>query len=145
LLPSVAKQANVQSLTEWRTSPPSVARPDPREAVAEGDMNSWGWLKPGSAQPPYGDGRYYRFQVSFTPRATIRRDGGQLVFGRLAGRAEIWLDGALAVRKASEGVERVLVPLPAAAGNRMVTVLFYAPVGSPPFGIAGAVKVEPLG
>lgn len=140
--PRVAVQDNVQCLTEWRTSPPGIDRPDMREEVSRGDMNSWGWLKPGATQSPSDAGRFYRFQVGFTPRAAIERAGGRLVFGRLAGRAEIWLDGQLMVRKESAALDRVVVPLPARPGRRVVTLLFEAPPGSPPYGIAGAVRVE---
>ena len=140
--PQVALQENVQCLTEWRTSPPSVERPDIHESVIRGDMNSWGWLKPGATLAPYGGGRFYRFQTRFTPRAAIQREGGRLVFGRLAGRAEIWLDGALMLRKESPAIERVALPLPPKPGPRVITVLFDAPPDSPPYGIAGIVKVE---
>jgi beta-galactosidase len=142
--PHVALQQNVQCLTEWRTSPPSVERPDMREGALRGDMNSWGWLKPGARQAPYGDGRFYRFQVRFTPREPIQQQGGRLIFGRLAGRAEIWLDGELMLRKESPAIERATVPLPAKSGPRNLMVLFDAPPGSPPYGIAGVVKVELL-
>jgi beta-galactosidase len=141
--PEVAVQPNVQSLTEWRTSPPSVNRPDMGERVADGDMNSWGWLKPGSTQAPYGRGRYYRFQVAFTPRPAIRDAGGLLVFGRLVGRSEIWIDGTLVLRKDDPRSQRVSVPFAGGPGSRVVTVLFDAPAGSAPYGIAGSVKVEP--
>jgi beta-galactosidase len=140
--PQVARQDNVQCLTEWRTSPPDTERPDIREGAIQGDMNSWGWLKPGTTLAPYGDGRFYRFQTRFTPRAAIQRGGGRLVFGRLAGRAEIWLDGELMLRKDSPAIERVALPFPPKPGPRVVTVLFDAPSGSSPYGIAGVVKVE---
>lgn len=144
-LPAVAAVDAVQSLTEWRTSPASAERPDPNEALVEGDMNSWGWLKPGSTQAPLPDGRYCRFRVAFQARANIRRQGGQLVFGRLAGRAEIWLDGRLVATKADPAMGRIAIPLPPGEGDHVLTLLFDAPAGSPPFGIAGTVTVQPKG
>jgi beta-galactosidase len=141
-VPAVQAVDGVQSLTEWRTSPASADRPDPNEALVEGDMNSWGWLKPGSTQPPLPGGRYCRFRVAFRARAHVRRDGGRIVFGRLGGRAEIWLDGSRAAIKADPGIGRVVLPLPPGDRDHVVTILFDAPAGSPPFGIAGTVDVE---
>lgn len=133
----------VQSLTEWRQSPGSQVRPDPNEKLAENDMNSWGWSKPGSTENPLPDGRYCRFRVAFVPWRAVRAKGGRLVFGRLAGCAEIWLDGMLAKSKTDPGIDRIDVLLPAGDREHVVTVLFDAPAGSPAFGIAGTVTVEP--
>jgi len=65
------------------------------------------------------------------------------VFGRLAGRAEVWLDDRLVATKTDPGVGLVAVNLAPGDREHVLAVLFDAPAGGAPFGIAGAVKVEP--
>jgi beta-galactosidase len=74
--------------------PASAQRPVPGQKLAEGDMNSWAWTKPGATQPSDPAARWVLLHVSFTPRRAVAAAGGTLRFASLAGRAEIWLDGA---------------------------------------------------
>jgi len=141
---AVAPAPSVQSLTEWRQSPSGPDRPDPTLKLADNDMNSWGWTKPGSAQTPSPAGRYCLFRVAFTPRKAVARAGGRIVFGRLAGRAEVWLDDRLVATKTDLGVGMVVINLAPGDTEHVLAVLFDAPEGGAPFGIAGAVKVEPV-
>jgi beta-galactosidase len=106
-------------------------------------MNSWGWTKPGSAQSPQPGGRYTLFRVAFTPRGGVQRTGGEIVFARLAGRVDIWLDDRLKATKTDPGTGRLALALPPGARDHQITLLFDAPLGGPPFGIAGGVSVEP--
>jgi beta-galactosidase len=131
-------------LTEWRQSPPSPTPLDPTIKLADNDMNSWGWTKPGSAQVPLPAGRYTLFRVAFTARNAVQRAGGQVVFGRLAGRAEIWLDGRRVAAKSDPGMGRVAIPLPPGGAEHTLTLLFDAPQGGLPFGVVGAVSVETI-
>ena len=142
--PIVARAQSVQTLTEWRQSPPSRAALDPTVKLADNDMNSWGWTKPGSAQVPPPGGRYTLFRVAFTPRRAVQRAGGQVVFGRLAGRAEIWLDDRRVATKSDPAVGRVVIPLPPGDAQHTLTLLFDAPEGGSPFGVVGAVSVETI-
>jgi beta-galactosidase len=141
--PAVAPVQAVQTLTEWRQSPSSPTPPDPTLKLADNDMNSWGWTKPGSSQVPSPAGRYCLFRVEFRPRKAVTRTGGRIVFGRLAGRAQVWLDDRLVATKTDPGVGLVAIDLPAGDRDHVLAVLFDAPEGGAPFGIAGAVKVEP--
>ena len=134
----------LQSLTEWRQSAATASRPDPNEVLADSDMNSWGWTKPGSTEAAVGGGRYTRFRVTFRPRASVRQRGGMVRFGRLSGRAEIWLDGRLVAEKTDPAPGALSVPLPRGDRDHMITVLFDAgSMSDPPFGIAAAVTVAP--
>jgi len=141
--PAVPPAQAVQTLTEWRQSPSGPTRPDPTLKLADNDMNSWGWTKPGSSQTPSPAGRYCLFRVEFEPRKAVARAGGRIVFGRLAGRAEVWLDDRLVATKTDPGVGLIAISLPPGDVNHVLAVLFDAPEGGAPFGIAGAVKVEP--
>jgi len=142
--PIVARAQSVQTLTEWRQSPPSPTSLDPTVKLADNDMNSWGWTKPGSAQAPLPAGRYTLFRVAFNPRSAVVRAGGQVVFARLAGRAEIWLDDRRVATKSDPGVGRLAIPLPPGGSEHTLTLLFDAPEGGPPFGVVGAVSVETI-
>jgi beta-galactosidase len=140
--PTIAPAQSVQTLTEWRQSPATPERPDPTAKLADNDMNSWGWTKPGGAQQPLPAGRYTVFRVAFTPRAAVQRGGGRVVFSRLAGAVEIWLDDRRVAVKSDTGMARVAIALPPGTGEHTLVLVFNAPAGGPPFGVAGGVNVE---
>jgi beta-galactosidase len=141
--PIVAPASSVQTLTEWRQSPATAIRPDPTMKLADNDMNSWGWTKPGTAQRPIPGGRYTVLRLAFTPRSSVQRRGGQVVFSRLAGPAEVWLDDRRVAVKSQAGVDRLAIALPPGGGEHTLSLLFDAPLGGPPFGMPGGVSVEP--
>ena len=141
--PTVARAQSVQTLTEWRQSPATPDRPDPTVKLADNDMNSWGWTKPGAAQRPLPTGRYTVFRVAFAPRRAVQRRGGQVVFSRLAGTVEIWLDDRRVAVKSDPGEARIAIALPPGPGEHTLALLFDAPPGGLPFGVAGGVSVEP--
>ena len=139
----VAPQDGRQSLTEWRQAPPSATLPDFDRPIAEGDMNSWAWLKPGSTETGSVDARYILFRVGFTPRRTIASAGGAIVFAAIAGPAQIWLDGRLVHTKTDPATTRVIVPLPAGLGDHVLQVLFDTGGRAIAFGLAGTVTATP--
>jgi beta-galactosidase len=145
LPPHIASAPSVQVLTEWRQSPATPERPDPTVKLADNDMNSWGWTKPGAAQRPVPTGRYTLFRVAFMPRVAVQRRGGQVVFSRLAGPVEVWLDDRQVAVKADPGTARLAIDLPPGAREHTLVLVFDAPPGGPPFGVAGGVSVEPKG
>jgi beta-galactosidase len=130
--PSVQRSASAQTITDyWRVSPPSAARPDPLEELAEQDMNSWGWANPSQLQPAVREESWVIFRSRITPRRGVQLRGGTLTFNALVGRAEIWVDGALAARKTAVEVAPVSVRLPSGEGAREVNVLIHAPAATP--------------
>lgn len=137
-----------QSLTEWRQAPASAQRPVPGHKLAEGDMNSWAWTKPGATQPADPAARWVLMHVSFTPRRAVAAAGGTLRFANLAGRAEIWLDGARIAVKNDPAPGPLSLPFPSGIGERQLDVLFDT-LGNPDhsgarFGVAGTVSLAPL-
>jgi beta-galactosidase len=139
-----------RSLTEWRQAPASAQRPVPGQKLAEGDMNSWAWTKPGATQPSDPAARWVLLHVSFTPRRAVAAAGGTLRFASLAGRAEIWLDGARIAVK--DDTPRPAAPpsrrAPGSASSTSCSTRSAA-LPSPPalgarFGIAGTVSLTPL-
>ncbi|MFP5391954.1 MAG: DUF4982 domain-containing protein, partial [Gammaproteobacteria bacterium] len=129
----------------WRVSPPSSTRPDPSQAIADFDMNTWEYGEPpllrggGSAA---GEGNFRVHRAKFTPRTTLANGNGLLHFSALDGRAEIWLDGKLIAKKDTFESGELWAPLPAGTGERVLSVLVEGQNGQRA-GVAGRVTVEP--
>ncbi len=138
-----ASAAPYNTVNYWRISPHSDVRPDPNQALADFDMNTWEYGDPPmlhaaqSAQPGYRI-----FRASFTPRKKLADGSGMLHFLRLAGRAEVWLDGRLIGRKDDYAPAPLRVALPAGSGARQLNVLIEGQQGQRS-GIEGVVRIEP--
>ena len=125
----------------WHQSPASATRMDPNLVVADNDMNSWQWIHPGEVQKLDGPARWILLRTKFTLRRRVRDKGGRLVFGGVAGAAEVWIDGKKAATKSSPAAERLIVPLPPGEGERVLSVLIDG-TGVPAPGLTGLVLVE---
>jgi beta-galactosidase len=141
--PLVPRTPPVSILSDWRLSPVARVRPDPAARPADNDMNSWTWAKPGPLQDADPDGGFVLYRQTFTPRGAVRRAGGKLVFGRLTGPAEVYVDGVKAAAKTDAAPGALIAPLPAKEGERTVAVLMTVAPGQP-FGMSAAVIVEEL-
>ncbi|MGM9489289.1 beta-galactosidase GalA [Ideonella sp. YS5] len=127
-------------LLSWRVSPAFATRPDPNIVLAESDMNSWGWDEPPMRRGP--EAEPFRLYRSGMPVRADRNDGrARLVFGSIAGQAEVWVDGVKLGEKTGYGAAPFEVLLPKGAARREVTVLIQAPPGQPG-GILGRVVLE---
>jgi beta-galactosidase len=140
-IPAVAEAQPVVKLAPWRISPAQAERPDPNLILADNDMNSWGWGEPPLKQAPETlPWRTYR--ATFALRAD-RNDGrARLVFREIAGKAEVWLDGAKLGEKTSAEPGPLALPLAKGAPWRTLSVLVQAQPGQPS-GLLGSVRVEP--
>jgi beta-galactosidase len=77
------------------------------------------------------------------PVRADRNDGrAQLVFGSIAGKAEVWVDGIKLADKAGAEPAPFAVTLPQGGPRRQVTVLVEATAGQPS-GLGGRVVLEP--
>ena len=97
-------------------------------------------VRPGRLQQ-FADGRFALFHTRFEPRAAIRKDGGQLVFTDLVGKAQIWIDGKLVGEKSTPARQTLRVELPAGEDKYSVDVVIESAPGSHA-GFGGAVIVE---
>ncbi|KQM61410.1 MULTISPECIES: beta-galactosidase GalA [unclassified Sphingomonas] len=140
-MPSVAPRDGRQSLTEWRQAPPSPTPPPLDRVIAEGDMNSWAWIKPGAVETGGADGRYILFRTEFTPRRRTMAAGGTIVFARIVGAARLWLDGQPVRDKTDPGPGRLVLPLRAGPGPHILQILFDTGGRPTPFGLPGSVTV----
>ncbi len=128
------------TLRHWRMSPIATTRPDPLQAPADNDMNSWKTITPGRPQT-FSKGNWAVSRIRFHATAAVGQSGGRIVFAALVGRAEVWLDGVLAGSKT--GFERAPfeIPLPAGDDEHTLSVLFESQPGKPA-GFGGAVTIE---
>lgn len=138
--PGVPTAEPTTPLLTWRVSPAYDTRPDPNVVLAETDMNSWGWDEPPIRRGP--EAQAFRLYRSAFPVRADRNDGrARLVFGSLAGRAEVWIDGVKAGEKTAPEAAPFEVRVPQGAARRQVTVLVQAQPGQPS-GVWGRVVLE---
>jgi beta-galactosidase len=128
------------SLTQWRMAPPSTQPIDPTREIASNDMNSWSPVHAGHAQPLV-DGTFTVLRAVFTPRLAVRKDGGVLVFKRLAGKAQVWQDKTLLGKKEDFAAAPFTVTLAPGDGPRTISIQVEGEPGKPT-GLAGAVLVN---
>lgn len=140
-IPTLPPREGRQRLTEWRQAPASAQRPQLGQHLAEGDMNSWAWIKPGAVEPGDPALRHVLLHVTFVARPAVAQHGGSIRFAALAGAAEIWLDGRLAMTKTEPAAAPVFVPLPPGTGEHVLEVLFDSQGRNAPFGLAGTVSL----
>jgi beta-galactosidase len=115
-------------------------RPDPLQVLAANDMNSWSPGKPPMLFALADGGRYQLYRASFD--ATKALAGGRIRFGRIAGKAEFWLNGALLRKKDAFGESEFSVSMPAGQGAQQLTVIVRVGLGQRG-GIEGSVLAEP--
>jgi beta-galactosidase len=124
----------------WRVSPFSAVRPDPNVDVADYDMNTWSSVKVGEL-PNFDNGIFTVYRAGFTPYDIVRREGGQITFKDVIGKAEIWLDKTLIGSKTASEKQDVTVDIPPAQGERHISVLIEAQKGTRA-GLGGMVMVN---
>ena len=131
----------VLSLDKWRMSPVSATRPDPNQELAQNDQNSWQPVNPGRL-PKLTGGAYVVFRSEkFKPYAAQRRDGGEIAFEGITGKAEIWLDGKKIGEKTTAEKGAFAITLPPGDASHVLNVLVQGTEGRQA-GLAAAVKVK---
>ena len=123
--PALAAVEPSYSLSGWRVSPSQTNKPDPSISMAEADMNTWATVNPGTLQKTT-TGQWTLYRVNFTPWKSIEEKGGELLFEKLHGRAEIWFDKVKVAVKTNPAPDRLRIAIPAKSGPRELTVLIQA-------------------
>jgi beta-galactosidase len=124
-VPSVPPAAPIFTIASWRVAPAEATRPDPLQVMSGADMNTWSALRPGSLQTtPQGQWALYR--ASFTPWKHFRAAGGTLLLRAVQGSGEVWIDGVKVAEKTTPAAADLRLPLPAAPGARVITLLLRA-------------------
>jgi beta-galactosidase len=137
----VAVVPQVQDLREWRRSPLLADKPAPTLAPADGDNNSWDFVRSGVPTPAETAGwRVYR--TRFTPWKRVAGEGGTIAFETVGGKAELWVDGKLLATKATAAPGPLRATLPAGKGARVVALLVEGASGAQS-GLLDAVTITP--
>lgn len=135
--PALAAPETRFAISKWRVSPAQADQPDARVEMSEADMNSWMAIHVGSLQKVPAN-QWVLYRASFTPWQAIAERGGSVIFEKVHGRAEFWLDGVKVAEKRDAAPAPYHLELPPKAGKREITVLVQA-VGSEQTGFAGSV------
>jgi beta-galactosidase len=137
--PQVAVEPARMLLAQWRRSALLPARPQQALAPAAGDTNTWEFVQAGTPAPA-GEAGWRAYYIRFQPWRRIAAQGGTVQFAEVSGRAEVWIDGKPAARKADPAAGRLSVRLDARAGMRDLTIVVEAEAGKEA-GLTGPVAV----
>jgi len=138
--PQAAMTPAEAELRDWRRSPPLAERPASTLAPADGDNNSWAFLRAGTPTPPEAGGRFRIYAANLTPRRRVAAEGGVIRFAAISGRAELWIDGARIGAKDSMASGPLQAVLPSGEGPRRVVLIVEADAAAPS-GLLGRVIV----
>jgi len=142
-IPAVPATNPVFSLGKWLASPVSKIKPDPNQKIGETDMNTWTSVQAGSEQK-FDGGNWAAYRVTFTPPEEIQKNGGQILFKKITGTAEVWLDGQLQAAKKKAAPGDLKLGLSPSVKARTLTVLINADEAKgKKAGLAGQVVITP--
>jgi beta-galactosidase len=131
--PSVATATRRVFIADWQTGPVSPTPPDIAATAAGADMNTWERIKAGGPQAwPTAGYRLYRATLK-PPKAMAGR-GGRLVFERVDGEAEVFLDGD----RVATGTGRIEVELPVRTTPAELVIRLHGAAGD---GMNGPVEI----
>ena len=139
-VPAVLAAKPELALEKWRISPVSASRPDPNQTLAGNDQNSWQPVAPGRL-PKLTGGSFAVFRSEkFKAYAAQQKEGGRILFGGIAGKAEVWLDGKMIGEKTATETAPFSVALPAGGESHVLNVLVEGQEGKAA-GLSAPVKV----
>ncbi len=132
------------TVRDWRRSPVFADRPDPTLAPADGDNNSWAFVRAGAATLAEAGAGWRLYRAVLTPRRRIATEGGRLNFAGIAGRAQLFVDGKLVGEKTAEAAGPLAVDFPRGDGERTIVLMVSGSAGQPS-GLVGGVTIQPKG
>lgn len=129
-------------IVDWRRSPLSTDRPDPAQAIAANDMNTWERVQLTPTSHATHDRGFAMVRAPLKLPKAIARKGGELAFDAVVGRVEVYLDAqrVAAIDRPTPGPLRV--PLPPDQPPATITVLTESVTA--PAGVVGAAAVAGL-
>jgi hypothetical protein len=122
-------------------SPISATAPDVRQDAIEQDMNSWERVEPGTPQRAWASARgfaIYRAEAKL-PKS-IESRGGEIVFHAIGGVADVYLNGQVRAKSASNSVR-----IPIAAGQSRLQLLILLRGDDASAGLSGKVELIAAG
>ena len=140
LAPFVPIEYPQMILEKWTMSPLFKTKPDPNQDIVENDMNSWMSISPGDLQKPDDKG-YLILRTTFSAYKSLQKEGGIILFKKLNGKAEIWLNKKLIGSKTTTEIADFVVLFPAATEKCEIRVLIEGTSGNK-VGLGGLVFVQ---
>jgi beta-galactosidase len=139
-IPFVPLSNSFFSLEKWRMSPVFAAKPDPNLEIPDNDQNSWFNVQSGKLNQ-LTNGSFAIYRAILKPYSVIRKNGGEIVFESIVGKAEIYVNKQLVGTKTNPDDMLFAVKVPPAE-NYTVSVLIEGQKGQK-VGFLGIVRVEP--
>jgi beta-galactosidase len=136
-----ATSAPVQVLDGWRSSPVSPAPVDPNLRPAATDMNSWGWVTPGTRARPAEQTGYVLYAADVRAFARVRKHGGRLEFVEVTGPCQVYIDGRKVAEKTTDAPAALRVPFPPGEASIRLSVLCPLTAGQA-HGLSGVVRLS---
>jgi beta-galactosidase len=134
----VPEQPAVVAITDWRRSPPFADRPDPALRPEDGDNNLWAFVRSGTPTEADVSATWRVYRTRLPVRRRIAEQGGAISFARVAGRAELWVDGVRLAAKTDAAAGPLTAAIP--AGAKEVALLVQSSPGEPS-GLLGHVRL----
>ena len=131
----------VQGIGGWRSAPVSAAPIDPTLRASGNDMNSWGWISPGTSAKRADKTGYVLYATDVTPFARVRKQGGRLEFVEVTGQCQVFIDGKKVGEKTSAAPAPLRVAVPAGFARFRLSVLCPLQAGQVQ-GLSGAVRLR---
>lgn len=129
-------------VTGWRMSPVSVDRPDPTSDAHAQDMNTWQPVDPhATAAPTWPSPGYAMYQAKLKLPRRFVATGAQVVFDRVVGEAQFFLDGQPIAHRPGTQPDQQIVDVPPSDQPRRLVVLIHATTTQA--GLAGPVEILP--
>lgn len=139
-VPFVPVEIPQMILGKWFLSPFSVERPDVNSRIADNDMNTWEPMNAGNAVF-LKDASYVVWRTECDLLEEYKKAGGIILFKKVAGKAEVWLNGKLLGRKDSVNEQDLKVEFPATSTKCELRVLLNSSPNTH-VGLKGSVTVQ---
>lgn len=139
-LPSVPVEYPQMILDKWFFSSFSMERPDVNSKIADNDMNTWEAISAGNAML-LKDASYVIWRTEFDLLKEYQEMGGIILFKKLAGRAEVWLNGKLLGKKDTVNEQDFKVAFPATRTECELRVLLNSAINTH-VGLKGTVTIQ---
>jgi beta-galactosidase len=129
-------------ISSWRMSPITRNRPDPNQAIADADMNSWERIDParGPQTAWTSAGGFAIYRATFPLPKFVQSTGARLIFREIRGQAEAFVNGAACALTAEQPAGSFSLALPPSLSPVTVSILVKA--DGAPAGICNSIELS---
>lgn len=140
LPPFVAIEHPQMILDKWLFSPFSMERPDVNCRIADNDMNTWEAINAGNALL-LKNAKYVIWRNAFKLAEPYQKAGGIVLFKKVAGKAEVWLNRKLLGKKNTVNERDFKVEFPPMQEDCELRVLLHSSANTH-VGLKGMVTIQ---